>query len=442
MSTAHRQQGFDFAKFSRSFNKPAVTIGAVAVALAIGALRLPFVQYLRPVGEFYLALLQMCVLPFLLATVPLAVRSAMVSGTRGGLLRRLLIASACAVGLVVLIGVVVPSLIFRLAPLDEHTIATIGALIGNSAERVDFEFALDLSRTAASADSGDIGMLALVPTNVFASLSGNDSMQVLVFSAVFGIGMVTTERRSGHSVFGALRHIQAVCIQIFDWFNVLVPIGIVALIAPQVARLGSDVFAVLAVFAYAFFATSFLIILIAILLVAVALRMGPAAAATGMLAPMMLGAATRNSLVCIPLAIETMNEKFCVPRQPCDLFIPIGFTTLRFGSMVFFSTATLFMGMLFGRSFGIADLALIAALSFAASFATAGLSGLANLVPLATVLRPFGLSYELAVPLMIVIDPIASMVRVMLNVVVNCLILALAAARSPAVAEAAAVPAE
>jgi hypothetical protein len=49
-----------------------------------------------------------------------------------------------------------------------------------------------------------------------------------------------------------------------------VPIGIVALIAPQVARLGSDVFAVLAVFAYAFLAASFLILAVAVVLMAFA----------------------------------------------------------------------------------------------------------------------------------------------------------------------------
>lgn len=45
---------------------------------------------------------------------------------------------------------------------------------------------------------------------------------------------------------------------------------------------------------------------------------------------------------------------------------------------------------------------------------------------LAIVLRPFGLSYEVAVPLMIIIDPLADMVRTMLNVALNCTIPTLA----------------
>ena len=85
---------------------------------------------------------------------------------------------------------------------------------------------------------------------------------------------------------------------------------------------------------------------------------------------------------------------------------------------------------------------MIAALSVVASFATLGATGLAALAPLASVLRPFGLSYELAVPLMIIIDPIANMVRTMINVAVNCLIPALAAGRETSATEALAVPAK
>ena len=65
---------------------------------------------------------------------------------------------------------------------------------------------------------------------------------------------------------------QAVCITIFDWFSLLVPIGIVALIAPQVALLGPDAFTVLALFGYAFVGTSLLLLAVAILTAASSLR--------------------------------------------------------------------------------------------------------------------------------------------------------------------------
>jgi Na+/H+-dicarboxylate symporter len=95
--------------------------------------------------------------------------------------------------------------------------------------------------------------------------------------------------------------------------------------------------------------------------------------------------------------------------------------------MLHFAVATMFIGALLGRSFGVGDVLMVTILSVAASFATLGISGAAALAPLAGVLRPFGLPYELAFPLPVIIDPLVHMVRIMLNVAVNCIIPALAA---------------
>ena len=64
---------------SRAINRPSITLGAVGAAVALGVYGGAFAELLRPIGDFYIALLQICVLPFLLTTIPLAVRSAMTS---------------------------------------------------------------------------------------------------------------------------------------------------------------------------------------------------------------------------------------------------------------------------------------------------------------------------------------------------------------------------
>ena len=413
---------------SRSINRPAITLGAVVLALVLGAMRLPFLQYLRPVGDFYIALLQIAVLPFLLATIPLAVRSAMASGSAPGVIRSLLFWVLVTLLAVAAVSAIVPSLFFNFSSPDEQMITHIGALLGRSADTIDVEFAIDPRHATQIKDASDFGIFALIPTNIFASLSSNDSVRVLVFAAIFGIGMVLTERTSGQSIFEALRHIQAVCALIFDWFSLLVPIGIVALVAPQVARLGPDAFTALTLFAYAFLTTGALLLLVAPLLSALALRESPAGVFGALLKPVMLGASTRNSLICVPLALETLKNDLKVKNDLCDLYVPIGIATIRFGTILYFVIATLFLGTLMGRHFGPIDLGLLAVFSVGASFATLGVSGLAALAPLAIVLRPFGLSYEVAVPLMIIIDPLADMVRTMLNVEINCVIPTLAGA--------------
>jgi proton glutamate symport protein len=433
---------FSLAALPRFLNRPAVTLGSVAVALALGASRHPILQYLRPVGDLYIALLQMCVLPFLLAAIPLAIRSAMTSGTAGHILRSLMGWLGALIVAVALFGVFLAAGIFHLAPIDPETTAAIGALVGGASGQVDLEFVLDASHLAPPTGSAENGLVALVPSNIFAALNANDSVRVLVFAAVFGMAMVTSERRFGNTFFGALRQLRDVCAVIFDWLNLVVPIGIVALIAPQVSALGPNVYLILARFMYVFLIASAVVLGASIVLVAAALRLRPSAAFASLLRPLMVAAATRNSLACIPISVETMTKDMAAAREPCELFIPLGLATFRFGTMLFFAVATIFIGALLGRTFAVSDLLLVAFLSVMASFATLGLSGAAALAPLAGVLRPFGLSYELAFPLLVIVDPIVHMIRIMLNVAVNCLVPALAAGPEPVPAEAVPIPAE
>src|SRR6516162_8994502 len=133
---------------SRSINRPAITLTVIVLALVLGAMRLPLLQYLRPVGDFYIALLQICVLPFLLATIPLAVRSAMASGSAPGVIRSLLFWVLITLVAIAAVSAIIPSLFFRYSSPDEQMITHIGALLGRSADSIDVEFAIDTRHAA------------------------------------------------------------------------------------------------------------------------------------------------------------------------------------------------------------------------------------------------------------------------------------------------------
>lgn len=351
------------AKLSKTINRPSISISAVVFAIWLGVMRFSFLKYLQPLGDIYVGLMQMLVLPFLLATIPLAVRSALTSGTGGKVVRQLVIWLIVTIAVVGIIVILVPTAIFSVMPLDQSVSSRIGALFGASANRVDIELALNPDVTMSVGSTRESGLLAIVPTNIFAALSSNDSTRVIIFAVIFGAGMVMSERHSGTSIFGALKHIQAVCIMIFEWFNVLVPIGIISLVAPQIALLGPDVYAVLAPFVLAFIATSTLLLIMPIVVMSLRLRLVPGLVFAKMLNPLALAIATRNALVCAPVALEMMKDELRTAPEPCDLFIPIGFAVIRFGNIIHFATATLFIGYLMGRPFSGLDLFSVAAFS-------------------------------------------------------------------------------
>ena len=134
-------------------NRPSVTLSAIVIALALGATRLPFLQDLRPLGDFYIAILKICVLPFLLATMlPLAVRSAMASGSAEGTMRSLLVWLLITLVAVGITSALVTGAIFHFAAVDDRMMANIGALVGQAVDNVDVEFAIDRRGTRRQAN--------------------------------------------------------------------------------------------------------------------------------------------------------------------------------------------------------------------------------------------------------------------------------------------------
>lgn len=434
VSATVKKKKLTAAAVSRFQNKPLVTLTAVVIAIALGLSKEPFVESLRPIGETYLALLQMSVLPFLMAAIPLAMRSAIAQGAAGRMLGRVIFWLIVSTVVVAAGGIVLSVVYFAIYPVDSKTIAAVGGLVGDTSGQIDLEFIMDLPRSIVTVTNAihSNGIADLVPSNIFAALSGNQITSVLIFTGIFGLSMAVSERRTGNSFFSELKHLHDVCLLIFEWLNLFVPFGIIAMIAPQVAQLGSDVLYILGQFLLLFAAGSVVLIILSVILIAMAIRQPLFLTFSAMMKPLTLVAATRNAIACTPLAVDVMANELKVSRAGCELFIPLGFTILRFGYVLHFAAATIFIGALVGRSFTIYEMLLIGFLSTVASFGTIGLNGPAGLASLAGVLRPFALSFELALPILIVLDSIIGMFRAAVTVAVTCAIAALAGGRQQA----------
>ena len=79
--------------------------------------------------------------------------------------------------------------------------------------------------------------------------------------------------------------------------------------------MGPDIFAVLAPFAYAYLGTSAALLALPILVVSTLRRIDPRIVFAKLLKPIALAAATRNSLRCIPTALEAMKRGTAHPAR-------------------------------------------------------------------------------------------------------------------------------
>jgi Na+/H+-dicarboxylate symporter len=416
---------FTVKDFVTTINKPLFTLGFVVLAILIGFSGSPAVEYLRPVGDLYLALLQMLVLPFLITTIPLAIRSAMTAGNVRDVLTKLIIWTVVATVVCSVISLIVGTQLFNFIKLDQSELTLIGDFLGvSNVDKADIVVFIDGFKEAVN--QGPSGILSLIPQNVFQDLAANDSNKILVFFAIFGIALVMSERKNEHSLFGSIRHVQRVCLVIFEWFNIIMPIGIIALIAPQVAKLSPQIYVMLSLFVVAYVIATLLIVAVSIFGISYSLKKSLRESLQAMSATLTMGAVSRNALIAIPSTVEGLVVQLKANKSTVDLFIPLGYTTFRFGLMVYFIIATLFFASLLNVSFNIFELVSICLFCILASISSLGLNGVAVLPTFAIVLKAFGLPYELALPLLAIIDPISQMIRPVMNISVNCAIAVLA----------------
>jgi hypothetical protein len=100
--------------------------------------------------------------------------------------------------------------------------------------------------------------------------------------------------------------------------------------------------------------------------------------------------------------------------------VPLGVTICRYGSVIYFSLATMFVAQLYDTPLDAQAYAIILIGSIFAGMATSGASGVLTLAMMLLVLEPLGLPFEAVLVLFIAIDPIIDPLRTLLIVYVAC----------------------
>jgi proton glutamate symport protein len=154
--------------------------------------------------------------------------------------------------------------------------------------------------------------------------------------------------------------------------------------------------------------------------------------------PIMISFATRSSFAALPAAISALQDDLRFERESVSLMLPLGITIGRYGNIVYFALASLFVIQLYNQPLSGAGLAIVIIGSVFAGIATAGSSGILTLSMISIVLAPLGLPVETILIVMIavdtVIDPMRTFLIVYLNLAATALIVHRPDAIAPAVA--------
>ena len=394
---------------------------AVSLGIYIGLFQHDLVQYVAPFGHIYLDILKMCILPILVTAITMSIARLLQAEGESSFIQRMLVVFVLGIVMSAILGLAVGLISQPGSGFDKASLVSLGSIVRDSGAP-DLEISAYEPFVAKEKPSFSKTFIAnLIPENIFSALTAGSSLKVLFFAILFGIALGTINKNKSESLMSVIESIYIAFSIMVKWLMLILPFGLLGLIAHDVSEVGIPVLMAMIKFvpiALLGFSALFIISSL-IMLQRTGSLMAPLAALKETIV-MALG--TGNALACLPSAINGLVDELGYDKKSTDLIVPLSLTICRTGPTLYFALATLFVAQLYKVDLGVSDLIAVLIWSIFAGLATAGASGVVLLSMLTLVLEPLGLPAEAVLVLFIVIDPIIGPFRALAIVHTSCAI--------------------
>lgn len=362
---------------------------------------------IKPLGDLFVRLLKMLVMPIILAS--LVVGAASISPARLGrvgvkIVLYYLVTSAFAV----FIGLIMANLFKPGLGLE------LGTGEGKAIE--------------ATAPSLVDTLLNIVPKNPFGALSSGAVLPTIFFAIILGIALsylMTSEneriRNSATTLYNAFDGLAEAMYKIVRGVMQYAPIGVFALIAYIMAVYGPKVVGPLAKVTFAVYLGLIIQIVVVYGILLKVFGLDLIKFLNKAKDAMITAFVTRSSSGTLPVTMRVAEENMGAPRSIYSFTLPLGATINMDGTALYQGVCAMFIAFAIGQPLPFSQQLVIVITAVLASIGTAGVPG-AGAIMLAMVLESVGLSLEpgtavaLAYAMILGIDAILDMGRTMVNV--------------------------
>jgi Na+/H+-dicarboxylate symporter len=257
-------------------------------------------------------------------------------------------------------------------------------------------------------------LIGLLPGNPLSSIVEAEMLQVVLFSMIVGVALVSMPPKQSKPLLDLLESLQEVCMTVVRWAMRLAPIAVFGLMARLTSQIGFD-----ALISMAFYVVTVLIGLAMLLGVYVVLlfvfaKQAPASFFRATRELLLLAFSTSSSAAVMPLSIQTAEEKLGVRPSIAQFVIPLGATINMNGTALYQGVAAMFLAQVYGVDINLLGMLLVVAMAVGAAVGSPGTPGV-GIVILAMVLATVGIPPE-GVALIMGVDRILDMSRTAVNV--------------------------
>lgn len=382
------------------------SLGVTAHALFAGRPELDAVvaYATEPVGQIFLRLLFMLVLPLVVSALALGVAGIGDVGDLGRIGLKTLAYTVLVSSIAVLLGVGLVNLFEPGRGLPDALRAQV------EAQRAS------VPPPAAGADVGGVPFFVnLVPRNVADAMARGDMLPVMVFALFLGIGLLLTRTDAARRFEETLQGLYDVVMRLLDIVIGFAPIGIACLLFTLTARLGVEVLWQLASY-------------VGVVLLALAIHqfgvyslsvsllggMSPLRFFRGVREAMLTAFSTASSNATLPTALRVAEDELHLPSHVSRFVLTIGSTANQNGTALFEGVTVLFLAQLYGVELSLAKQVMVVCICILGGIGTAGVP--AGSIPvIAMILGMVGVPVE-GIGLIMGVDRFLDMCRTTINV--------------------------
>jgi DAACS family dicarboxylate/amino acid:cation (Na+ or H+) symporter len=365
-------------------------------------------QMVKPIGDLFLRLLFMVVVPIVFCSLFLGVAGIGSVQKIGRLGSRTLMWFLGTTSLAVILGLTLVRTIEPGKRMDPQVAAQV---------KEQYLAAAQTKVAQGEAAKSWLQMIVeIVPENVVGAASTNKGVLGLIcFALLLGIAATRLPEERTRVLRELLESIYELSIKILGWAMALAPYGVACLIFHATAKLGLPVMKLVGW--YFVTAMGGLIVYQVVFITGLAwffAKLSPARFYRGCRTLIITAFSTSSSNATMPTTIRTAVDEFGAPREIAGFVMPLGATMNMNGTALFEGVSVLFLAQVYGAGLSIGQQLMVLGMAVLTAIGAAGVPG-GSIPLLAVVLLQVGVPPEL-LALILGVDRLVDMTRTIPNV--------------------------
>jgi len=254
----------------------------------------------------------------------------------------------------------------------------------------------------------------LIPVNTAKEKLDGNILAFVILAIFVGVALMNMKDDDAKPMKDLAKSFQAFSMTIVEWAMKLAPYAVFGLLANITIKIGFDAILSMSMYVFTVLLGLFSLLCFYLIIVYFVGNIKPLDFLREIKEVQLMAFSTSSSAAVMPLSMKVAEEKLNVPQSISKFVIPLGATVNMDGTAIYQVIAAIFLTQLFGIELTLVEVVVLAFTTVGASIGAPSTPGV-GIVILATILQGIGVPVE-GVALILGVDRILDMCRTTINV--------------------------